>query len=153
MGSDDPRQLTTRVMARGQQDAAGGLPFANHMAGSRRAQPPLLADEQLLHAIGGTDLRDGLDDLGVVVAAITTNDQARSLRTLRDGQEDACDEGFQVIRLLEDGYSFSQPRAERRLAKHTRSMKENRIQYACPTVSSEVLTFQAFGLPMVVKPI
>lgn len=67
--------LTTRVVAGSQEDTASGLPLADDMAGSGSGQNAVLADEQLLDTIGGTDLCDQLDDLGVPVPAITTDNQ------------------------------------------------------------------------------
>lgn len=67
--------LTTRVVAGSQEDTASSLPLADDMAGSGSGQNAVLADEQLLDTIGGTDLRDQLDDLGVPVPAITANNQ------------------------------------------------------------------------------
>lgn len=67
--------LTTRVVAGSQEDTASGLPLADDMTGSGSGQNAILADEQLLDTIGGTDLCDQLDDLGVPVPAITTDNQ------------------------------------------------------------------------------
>jgi hypothetical protein len=62
----------------------------------------MLADQQLLDAIGGTDLCDLGDDLRVVVTAITANDKEGVLDTLGDRQENASNEGFRVVSLLKD---------------------------------------------------
>lgn len=67
--------LTTRVVAGRQEDTASGLPLADDMAGSGSGQNAVLADEQLLDTVCGTDLCDQLDDLGVPVPAITTDNQ------------------------------------------------------------------------------
>lgn len=67
--------LTTGVVAGSQKNTASGLPLADDMAGSRCGQDAVLADEQLLDTVCGTDLCDQLDDLGVPVPAITTNNQ------------------------------------------------------------------------------
>lgn len=67
--------LTTRVVAGSQEDTASSLPLADDMAGSGSGQNAVLADEQLLDTIGGTDLCDQLDNLGVPVPAITANNQ------------------------------------------------------------------------------
>jgi len=61
-----------------QQDAAGGLALADDMAGGRRRQYAVLADEQLLDAVGGADLGNQLDDLGVPVAAVAADDEKGS---------------------------------------------------------------------------
>jgi len=86
-----------------QQDTTRGLPLADHVAGGGRAQDSILTDDQLLHAVRSADPGDQLNDLGVVEAAITTNDQESALCTLGDGEEDASDEGLGVVGLLEDG--------------------------------------------------
>lgn len=44
----------------------------------------MLSNQELLHAIGGTDLCDLGDDLGVVVTAIATNDEEGTFNTLGD---------------------------------------------------------------------
>lgn len=45
----------------------------------------MLSNQQLLHAIGGTDLCDLGDDLGVVVTAIATNDEEGTLNAFGNG--------------------------------------------------------------------
>jgi hypothetical protein len=65
-------------MAGRQEDTSSGLAKSDDMAGGRRRQNTILADEELLYTVGSTDLGNQLDDLGVVVAAITTNDEERS---------------------------------------------------------------------------
>lgn len=45
------------------------------MAGSRRRQDAILADQQLLHAVGRPNLGDQLDDFRVPEAAITADDE------------------------------------------------------------------------------
>lgn len=89
-------------MAGSQEDTTGCLPHANEVASSRSAHNAILSNQQLLHAIGGTDLCDLGDDLGVVVTAIATNDEERTLNTLGDRQKDTSNEGFRVVFLLED---------------------------------------------------
>jgi hypothetical protein len=44
----------------------------------------MLADEKLLHAVRSSNLGNQLDDLGVPVSSITTNDQEASLDTFRN---------------------------------------------------------------------
>ena len=59
------------------------------MACSRSGQDAILADEELLDAIGSTDLGDQLDDLGVPVTSIASDDEEgacrRALISLQDG--------------------------------------------------------------------
>jgi hypothetical protein len=97
-----------------QEDATGGLPLANEIAGSRGTEDAVLAYDELLHAIGGTDLGDLLNDVGVIVATIATNDEESVLSALRDGEEDAGKKGLGVVLLLEDLDLLSQARAENR---------------------------------------
>ena len=98
-----------------QEDATGGLPLANEIAGSRGTEDAVLAYDELLHTIGGTDLGDLLNDVGVVVATIATNDEESVLSALRDGEEDTGKEGLGVVLLLEDLDLLSQARAEKPL--------------------------------------
>lgn len=62
----------------------------------------MLSNQELLHAISGTDLCDLGDNFGVVVTAITTNDEEGTLNALRDREKNASNEGFGVVGLLED---------------------------------------------------
>ena len=66
---------TSRVVAGGQENAARRLALADHMAGGGGRQDAVLADEELLDAVGGPDLGDELDYLGVPVASIAADDQ------------------------------------------------------------------------------
>ena len=85
-----------------EQDTASGLADADEVAGGRSGHDAVLADEELLHAICGTDLCNDLGDLGVVEAAITTDDEGGALSTLGDGVEDGGNEVLGVVGLLED---------------------------------------------------
>lgn len=69
---------TSWVMAGGQEDAASGLAFSNNMTCSRCAQYTVLPDQKLLDAVCCADLCDQLHDLGIVEAAISSNDQEAS---------------------------------------------------------------------------
>jgi hypothetical protein len=62
------------------------------VTGSGCAHDAVLTDQELLHAIGSTNLGNGLSDLGVPVTAITTNNEERALYALGDRLEDAGDE-------------------------------------------------------------
>lgn len=99
-------------MTGSQQNTTCGLFHADHVAGGGRAQKSILTNDQLLHAVRSADLRDLLNNLGVEVAAITTNDQEGALCTLGDGEEDTSDEGLGVVGLLEDGDLLAKTRAE-----------------------------------------
>lgn len=65
-------------MAGSQKNTTSGLAKADDMAGSRGRQDTILADEELLDTVGGTDLGNQLDNLRVPVAAITTDDEEGS---------------------------------------------------------------------------
>jgi hypothetical protein len=117
--------LTAGVVAGSEEDASSGLAFPNDMAGSGSRENAVLADQELLDTVGGTDLCDQLDDLGVPVATITTNDEEGAcvlsvssgistggsavrgrikltLSSLRYRQEDGGDKCLAVVWLLED---------------------------------------------------
>lgn len=104
------------------------------MAGSGCGQNAVLADEQLLDTVCSTDLCDQLDDLGVPVTAITTNNQEGAcslvsvvvgrwrccrgeglvkltLDTFWDGLQNAGDKRFTVVGLLEDSGPLSKTRS------------------------------------------
>jgi hypothetical protein len=72
------------------------------VAGGRGGHDAVLADQELLDAVCGTDLCNDLGDLGVVVAAITANDERGALGTFGDGVEDGGNEVLGVVGLLED---------------------------------------------------
>ena len=104
-------KLTTRIMARRQQNTTSSLPHADQVTRRRSTQDTILANEDLLDPIGSSNLGDLLNDLGVVVAAIARDDQESALSTFGDRQEDAGDEGFGVVGLLEDLDLLAQTRA------------------------------------------
>jgi len=72
------------------------------VTGCRCAHDTVLTDQELLNAIGSTNLGNGLGDLWVPVTAIAANDEERAINALGDGLEDAGDESFRVVLLLED---------------------------------------------------
>lgn len=108
------------------------------MAGGGCGQDAVLANEQLLDTVCGTDLCDQLNDLRVPISAITTNDQEGAcplcqsllgvgisagrvgggekrptLYTFWDRQENAGDKRFTVVWLLEDSSPLPKPRSLR----------------------------------------
>jgi hypothetical protein len=85
---------TSGVVAGCQQDTTGGLAYPDDMAGSWRAENAFLADQQLLDAVGSTNLRDELGNLGVPVPAVAANDESRAFNALRNGEQDAGNEGL-----------------------------------------------------------
>ena len=64
------------------------------MRGSGGTEDAILADDELLDAVSGTNLCNGLGDLGVPVATVTTNDESGVLDTLGNGKENAGNEGL-----------------------------------------------------------
>lgn len=74
----DRSKLTTGVVAGRQEDTTSGLALSDDVAGSRGGQDAILADQELLDAICGTNLCTELDDLGVPESAVTTDDKERA---------------------------------------------------------------------------
>ena len=68
-------QLTSGVVACGEQDTSSGLSQADDMACSWSRQDTILADQKLLDPVCSTNLGNELDNFGVPVTAITTNDK------------------------------------------------------------------------------
>jgi hypothetical protein len=89
-------------VAGSQQDTAGSFPYPNDMAGCGCAENAILTDQQLLDTVGGANLGNQLSDLWVPVAAITADDEDGAVNALRNRLEDAGNEGFRVVILLED---------------------------------------------------
>lgn len=89
-------------MTSGEEDTASGLPYPDDVAGSRSTEDTVLTDQQLLNAICCTDLGDLLGDLRVPETTVTTNDEESALSALRNRLEDAGDERFGVVFLLEN---------------------------------------------------
>jgi hypothetical protein len=89
-------------VAGGEQDTASGIADTDEVAGGRSGHDTILADEELLHAICGTDLCDDLGNLGVVITAITTDNERCALSTFGNGVEDGGNEVLGVVGLLED---------------------------------------------------
>jgi len=75
-----------------------------------------MPDEQFLDTIGSTNFCNLLDDLRVVVTAITTNYEERSFGSLGDSLEECCNEVLSVIWLLENDYLLTKSGAELLLA-------------------------------------
>ena len=71
------------------------------MARGRRAQNPILPNKQLLNPVRSTNLGNQLHGFRVIVAPIASNDERCVLCALGDREEDAGDEGFGVVWLLE----------------------------------------------------
>ena len=69
---------TAGVVAGSQEDAASGLALPDNMTGGRGGEEAVFSDDELLHAVGSSDLGDQLNDLGVPVPAIAANDEERA---------------------------------------------------------------------------
>ena len=65
---------TSRIVASRKKNASCSLPLANDVTSGWCAQNTVLSNQKLLDAIGSANLGYLLDDLGVVVAAISTDD-------------------------------------------------------------------------------
>lgn len=61
-------------MARGQQNSSRRLSLPYNMARSRGTQNTILPDKKLLNSIRSTDLGNQLDNFGVVIASIASDD-------------------------------------------------------------------------------
>ena len=94
--------LASGVVAGSQQNTASSLPLANDMTCSWCAQNTILTDQELLDAVCCTNLCNLLNHLGVVEAAITTNDEEGALDAFGNREENRGDEGLAIMRLLED---------------------------------------------------
>jgi hypothetical protein len=120
MGSE----LTTRVVASSQKDTSGSLAQTDDMTGSRGGKNAVLADDELLDTVGGTNLGNKLDNLGVPVSAVATDNKKRAYQLIRswlvlqsnwlhtlnsfgNRKQDAGDEGLAVVRLLKDSDLFA----------------------------------------------
>jgi hypothetical protein len=89
-------------VAGGEQNTAGGTTNADEVAGSGSGHDAVVADEELLHAVCGTNLCNDLSDLRVVVTAITTDNEGCALGAFGDGVEDGGHKVLGVVGLLED---------------------------------------------------
>src|SRR5690554_1974460 len=94
--------LTTGVVAGSEENSTGGLSLPDDVAGCRCAENAIAAHEDLLHAVRGSNLGDQLDDLGVVVTAVTANDEEGIFGAFGNGLEEGGDEVLGVVLLLED---------------------------------------------------
>lgn len=72
------------------------------MTGSGCREDAILSDQKLLHPVCCTDLGYQLHHLWIVVSSISTDDEEASLYAFWNREEDAGDEGFAIIGLLED---------------------------------------------------
>lgn len=103
--------LTSGVVTGSQQDSSGSPPLADDVAGGGCTEDSVLSDQKLLDAVCGSDFGDYLDDLGVVVTAVTTDDEECILGSLGDGLEERSNEVLGVVLLLEDDDLLAETRA------------------------------------------
>jgi len=89
-------------VASSQEDSTGSLPLPNDMAGSGCAENAILSYQQLLDSVGSANLGDQLYYLGVVIASISSDDKKAAVCAFWNRQQNAGDERFAVVRLLED---------------------------------------------------
>jgi hypothetical protein len=61
-------------MARSQQNASSGFPYANYMTSSRSAENAIVSDYQLLSTIRSADFGNQLCDFGVPVSSVSSDD-------------------------------------------------------------------------------
>ena len=94
--------LTTRIVTGSQQDTTRGFAHTDQVAGRGGTQNTILAHQQLLDTVGGADLGNLGNYLGVVVATITTNDEESVLGTFGNRKKNTGDEGLGVMGLLKD---------------------------------------------------
>ena len=95
-------------MTGSQEDTTSGFALSNKMASCRCAHNAILTDQKLLDSICSSNLSDQLNDLWVPESSISANDQKASFGTFWDGKQNASDERFTVVWLLEDGDLFPQ---------------------------------------------
>lgn len=86
---------TARVVARREEDTAIGLVPSDHVGRGGGGQDRVFANDEFLHAVGGTDLEDGLDGLWGKVTTVATDNECCALCV--DGIENGLDEVFGVV--------------------------------------------------------
>src|SRR6185503_1985161 len=88
-------------------DAGKGGMFANDMGGRRRGEESLASEQHTADAIRRGHPQHRLDDLSVVIAAITTEDE-RSAPVIPQDVENGLEEVFDIVRLLELSHLLAQ---------------------------------------------
>ena len=71
-------------MASSQEDTSSGFSLANDMARSRGTENAVLSDQELLDSVSCPNLGNQLNDLGVVVSSIPTDDKKASFDAFGD---------------------------------------------------------------------
>lgn len=74
-------------MARSEEDTTVGVVLSNDVGRGGGGQNRVLADDELFHAVGGTNLEDGLNGLRGEVSAIASDDERRTVGAdrIKDG--------------------------------------------------------------------
>lgn len=67
--------LTAGVVAGSEKDPTGSLALADEVASCGSGKNTVLADQELLYAIRGTNLGDQLDNFRIPVSPIAPNDE------------------------------------------------------------------------------
>ena len=99
-------------MAGSEKNTTRSISLSNDMACSRCTQNSILSDQQLLYAVGRSNLGNQLHHFWVVVSPISSNDQEAALNAFGNRQKDTGDEGFAIVLLLEDGDFFAKARSK-----------------------------------------
>ena len=78
-----------------EEDTAVGVVLSDHVGCGRGRQDRVLADNEFLHPVGGTDLQDGLDGLGGEITTVAPDDERRTLGV--DGIKNGLDKVLGVV--------------------------------------------------------
>jgi len=84
-----------RVVAGGEEDTTISLVLADDVGSSRSGEDTVLSDNELLDAVGSTNLENDLDGLGGEISSVTTDDKGLALGVNRI--EDRLDEVLCVV--------------------------------------------------------
>lgn len=82
-------------MAGGEEDTTISLVLADDVGSSRSGEDTVLSDNELLDAVGSTNLENDLDGLGGEISSVTTDDKGLALGVNRI--EDRLDEVLCVV--------------------------------------------------------
>ena len=96
------------IVAGSQYESGRGPVLPDYQRCSRRRQQAVLSDDHFANAVCRCDCDDGLYRCGIVVPAVTADDQACALRKFQR-IEDRLDEAFEIVRLPEHADLLAQP--------------------------------------------